>query len=54
MVFLTFLAKLLQCFLQLLTFLGELRKVMVYGITFLTAFLSGAEIGLLLSVLSNL
>ncbi len=45
MVFLTFLAGLLQRFLKLLNFLGELHKVMVYGITFLTAFLSGAEIG---------
>ena len=42
--FLTFLARLLQCFLKLLNFLGELRKVMVYGITFLTALLSGGEI----------
>ncbi len=48
---LTFLAGLLQRFLKLLNFLGELRKVMVYGITFLTAFLSGAEIGFLLSIL---
>ncbi len=51
MVFITFLAGLLQCFLELLDFLGELHKVMVYGITFLSAFLSGAEIGFLLSVL---
>jgi hypothetical protein len=51
MAFLTFLAGLLQCFLELLNFLGELHKVMVYGITFLTAFLSGTEIGFLLSVL---
>ena len=48
--FLTFLAGLLQHFLELLDFLGELRKVMVYGITFLTALPSGAEIGFLLSV----
>jgi hypothetical protein len=54
MAFLTFLAGLLQCFLKLLDFLGELRKVMVYGITFLTALPSGAEIGFLLSVFSNL
>ena len=50
MAFLTFLARLLQHFLKLLNFLGELRKVMVYGITFLTALLSGVEIGFLLSV----
>jgi hypothetical protein len=50
MAFLTFLAGLLQHFLELLNFLGELRKVMIYGITFLTALLSGAEIGFLLSV----
>ncbi len=48
--FLTFLSRLLQCFLELLDFLSELCKDMIYGITFLTAFLSGAEIGLLLSV----
>jgi hypothetical protein len=51
MVFLTFLAGLLQCFLDLLYFLGELRKVVVYGITFLSAFLSSTKIGFLLSVL---
>jgi hypothetical protein len=51
MVFLTFFAGLLQCFLELLDFFGELREVMVYGITFLSAFLSGAEIGFLLSLL---
>jgi hypothetical protein len=51
MAFLTFLAGLLQHFLELLNFLGELRKVMVYGITFLTAFLCGAEIRFLLSFL---
>ncbi len=50
-VFLTFLAGLLQHLLELLDFLSELRKVMVYGITFLTAFLSGAEFRFLLSVL---
>ncbi len=49
MAFLTFLAGLLQ-FLNLLNFLGDLRKVMVYGITFLTALPSGTEIGFLLSV----
>ncbi len=48
--FLTFLAGLLQRFLELLNFLGELREVMVYGITFFTALLSGTEIGFLLSV----
>ncbi len=50
MAFLTFLAGLLQRFLGFLDFLSELRKVLIYGIVFLTAFLSGAEIGLLLSV----
>jgi hypothetical protein len=49
MAFLTFLAGLLQRFLDFLDFLSELREVTIYGITFLTAFLSGAEIGLLLS-----
>ncbi len=51
MVFLTVLTGLLQCFLELLDFLGELREVVVYGITFLSVFLSGAEIGFLLSIL---
>jgi hypothetical protein len=51
MAFLTFLARLLQRFLKLLDFLGELRKVMVYGITFLTALSSGAEIRFLLPIL---
>ncbi len=48
--FLTFLARLLQRFLEFLNFLSELRKVMIYRIVFLTAFLSGVEIGLLLSI----
>ncbi len=51
MVFLTFLTRLLQRFLELLNFLGEPRKIMVYGITFLSASLSGAEIGFLLFIL---
>jgi hypothetical protein len=51
MVFPTFLAGLLQRFLEPLNFFGELRKVMVYRITFLTDFLSGAEIRFFLSVL---
>jgi hypothetical protein len=51
MAFLAFLARLLQRFLKLLDFLGELCKVMVYGITFLTTFLSGAEIRFLVSIL---
>ncbi len=50
MMFLTFLTGLLQRFLKLLNFLGELLEVMVYRITFLTAFLRGVEIGFLLSV----
>ncbi len=50
MEFLTFLAGLLQRFLELLGFLGELHEVMVYGITFFTALLSGVEIGFLLSI----
>ncbi len=54
MAFLTFLAGLLQRFLKLLDFLGELREVTFYGITFLTALLSGAEIGFLLSIFLNL
>jgi hypothetical protein len=48
---LPFLTRLLQCLLKLLNFLGQLRKVTVHGITFLSAFLSGTEIGFLLSVL---
>jgi hypothetical protein len=40
----------LQCFLKLLDFLGQLCKVLVQKICFLTALLSGAELGLLLSV----
>jgi hypothetical protein len=51
MVLLTFLAGLLQRFLKLLDFISELCKVMIYGITFLTAFLSSTEIRFLLSVL---
>ena len=51
MAFLSFLAGILQRFLELLDFLGELCEVVVYGITFLSAFLSSAEIGFLLSVL---
>jgi hypothetical protein len=49
-VFLTFLAKLLQQFLKFLNFLSELRKNLIYGIVFLTTFLSGADFGLQLSV----
>ncbi len=51
MVFLTFLAGLLQRFLKPLDFLGELCEVMIYRITFLIAFLSGVEIRFLLSIL---
>ncbi len=46
-----FLTRLLQRFLKLLDILGQLRKVLVHGICFLSAFFSSAEIGLLLSVL---
>jgi hypothetical protein len=51
MAFLTFLAGFLHPFLELLDFLGELRKVVIYGITFFSAFLSSAEIRFLLSIL---
>ncbi len=51
MAFLTFLTRLLQRFLELLNFIGELRKVVVYGITFSSAFLSSTKIRFLLSVL---
>jgi hypothetical protein len=51
MALLTILTRLLQWLLKLLDFLGELHKVVIYGITFLPAFLSSAEIGFLLSVL---
>jgi hypothetical protein len=50
MVFLTFLTRLLQCFLKLLDFLDEQGEVVVYRMTFLSAFLSGVEIGFLLSI----
>jgi hypothetical protein len=53
MALLPFLICLLQGFLKLLDFLGQLCKVLVLGITFLSTFLRGAEIGLLLSVLLN-
>jgi hypothetical protein len=46
-----FFTRLLQRLLKLLNFLGQLRKVLVYGIPFSSAFLSGAKIGSLLSVL---
>jgi hypothetical protein len=49
--FLTFLTRLLQRFLKLLNFIGELPKILVYRITFLSAFFSSAEIRFLLSVL---
>jgi hypothetical protein len=49
-VFLRFLAQFLQRFLKLLDVLGQLRDNLAHGIRFLTVFLSGAEIGLLLSV----
>ncbi len=51
MALLPFLTGLLQCLLKLLDFLGQLCKVLVYGITFSSAFLSGIEIGFLLSIL---
>ncbi len=44
------LSLLLQHFYKLLDFLGQLHKVLVNRICFLTAFLSGVEIGFLLSV----
>jgi hypothetical protein len=47
----TFLTRFLQCILKLLDFFGELRKVVVYKITFSSTLLSGAEIRFLLSVL---
>jgi hypothetical protein len=47
----TFLTRFLQRLLKLLNFLGQLCKVVVYEITSSSAFLSGAEIGFLLSVL---
>ncbi len=51
MVFLTFLTRLLQRLLKLINFLGELGKVLVSGITSLSAFLSGTETGFFCSVL---
>ncbi len=51
MALLPFLTRILQRFLKLLNFLGQLRKVLVHRITFLSAFFSGAEIQFLLSVL---
>ncbi len=46
-----FLSQFLQHFLELIQLLAQLRKVQIYGIHFLTAFLSGAELGFFLSVL---
>ncbi len=46
----SFLAQLLQCLLKLLNLLAQLCKVPINGISFLTAYLSGAEIRFLLSV----
>jgi hypothetical protein len=51
MALLSFPTRLLQRFLKLLDFLGQLHKVMAHGITFLSALLSSAEIGFLLSLL---
>jgi hypothetical protein len=51
MALLPFLTRLLQRFLKLLDFLGQLCKVLVQRIIFLSAFLSGAGIRFLLSVL---
>ncbi len=51
MALLPFLTGLLQRFLKLLDFLGQMRQVLVDEITFLSAFLSGAGIGCLLSIL---
>jgi hypothetical protein len=48
---LPFLTRLLQRLLKILDFLGQLREVLVCGITFSSAFLSGSEIGFLLSIL---
>jgi hypothetical protein len=45
-----FLAQLLERLLKLLDLLAQLCKVLINGICFLTAFLSGTEIGFLLSV----
>jgi hypothetical protein len=45
-----FLAQFLQHLLELIQLLAQLRKVMIHGICFLSAFLSSAEIGFLLSV----
>jgi hypothetical protein len=50
MALLSFLAQLLQRLLELLDLLAQLREVLINGICFLTAFLSVAEIGFLLSV----
>ncbi len=50
-VLLPFLTGLLQGLLKLFNFLGQLQEVMAYGIIFLSAFLSGTEIGFLLSIL---
>ncbi len=46
-----FLTRLFQHLLKLLDFFGQLRKVLDYRITFSSAFLRGAEIGFLLSIL---
>jgi hypothetical protein len=50
----TFLTGLLQRLLKPLNFLGELRKVVVHRIPFLSAFLSGREIRFSFPTFSNL
>ncbi len=51
MVLLPFLTRLLLRLLKLLNLVAWLGKVLVYGITLISAFLGGAETGFLLSVL---
>jgi hypothetical protein len=43
-------AQFLQCILELIQLLAQLHKVLIYRICFLAAFLSGAEMGFLLSI----
>ncbi len=50
MLFSCFLAGFLQCLLELIQLLAQLRKVPIYGICILAAFLSGMQIGFLLFV----
>jgi hypothetical protein len=50
MALLCFLAQLLKSLLKLVQLFAQLRKVLLYGIVFLTAFLGSTELGFLLFI----